>query len=54
MTHEHPVLHVLMQETCLQVYLDNTTPNLWDNGYYKNLLDYNGILLSDEALYADS
>ncbi len=32
-----------------QVYLDNTTPNLWDNGYYKNLLYYNGILLSDQA-----
>lgn len=35
-----------------QVYLDDTGL-IWDNVYFQNLLQYKGVLLSDQALYSD-
>jgi peroxidase len=34
--------------------LDIVTPLYFDNQYYKNLADFNGLLTSDEALYTDN
>ncbi|KAH8972116.1 hypothetical protein BDL97_02G177700 [Sphagnum fallax] len=34
--------------------LDIVTPLYFDNQYYKNLEDFNGVLTSDEALYTDN
>jgi len=34
--------------------LDIVTPLCFDNQYYKNLADHNGLLTSDEALYTDN
>ncbi|KAK9823954.1 hypothetical protein WJX72_006634 [[Myrmecia] bisecta] len=36
-----------------EIPLDMTTPDIWDNGYYKNLLSQNGALLSSQALFSD-
>jgi peroxidase len=35
-------------------YLDIVSPLCFDNQYYKNLADLNGLLTSDEALYTDN
>jgi peroxidase len=34
--------------------LDIVSPQCFDNQYYKNLQDFNGLLTSDEVLYTDS
>jgi len=34
--------------------LDIVSPLYFDNQYYKNLADFNGLLTSDEALYTDN
>ncbi|XP_065858918.1 peroxidase 4-like [Euphorbia lathyris] len=32
--------------------LDSVTPDIWDNSYYRNLVDKRGLLESDQALYS--
>ncbi|WCJ26192.1 Peroxidase superfamily protein [Euphorbia peplus] len=32
--------------------LDSITPDIWDNSYYRNLIDRRGLLQSDQALYS--
>lgn len=31
--------------------LDSSTPDVFDNGYYKNLIKHNGLLISDQELF---
>lgn len=33
--------------------LDSSTPDVFDNAYYSNLLDGRGVLQSDQALFSD-
>ncbi|RWR81233.1 cationic peroxidase 1-like protein [Cinnamomum micranthum f. kanehirae] len=31
--------------------LDSSTPDVFDNGYYENLIEHNGLLISDQELF---